>query len=330
MKNILVTGGAGYIGSHVCKELAARGYLPITFDNLVNGHREAVRWGPFEHGDVLDRRALDDVMKRHRPEAVMHFAGFAYVGESVADPGKYYNNNVAGSLCLLEAMVSQGVKKLIFSSSCATYGIPESVPITESDAQRPINPYGMSKLMVERMLSDFGLAHGLQWMALRYFNAAGADPEVEIGEDHDPETRIIPLVLAAADGQDQAVTVYGSDYDTPDGTCIRDYIHVTDLADAHVRALDGLFAGEASEALNLGTGTGCSVMQVIEAVRTVTGLDVPYQCGPRRDGDPAVLVADASRARTVLNWQPSHSSIAEIVDTAWRWHIKKKARGLGG
>lgn len=330
MKNILVTGGAGYIGSHVCKELAARGYRPVTYDNLVNGHRLAVRWGPLEHGDVLDRRRLDEVISRYRPQAVMHFAGFAYVGESVADPGKYYNNNVAGSLVLLEAMLGQGVKRLIFSSSCATYGIPDRVPITESDTQRPINPYGMSKLMVERMLSDFGVSQDLQWIALRYFNAAGADPDNETGETHDPETRIIPLVLAAADGQGEAVTVYGTDYDTADGTCIRDYIHVTDLADAHVKALDALLAGQASQALNLGTGTGCSVMQVIQAARAATGLDVPYRCGARREGDPAVLVADASRAQTVLNWRPSHSSIAEIVDTAWRWHLKKKVGRLDG
>lgn len=330
MKNILVTGGAGYIGSHVCKELAARGYRPITYDNLVNGHRSAVRWGPFEHGDVRDRRRLDEVISRYRPQAVIHFAAYAYVGESVADPGKYYNNNVAGSLVLLEAMLGQGVNRLIFSSSCATYGIPDTVPITESDAQRPINPYGMSKLVVERILSDFEVAHGLQWIALRYFNAAGADPHNETGEDHDPETRIIPLVLAAADRQTEPVTVFGSDYDTPDGTCIRDYIHVTDLADAHVKALDALFAGEVSQALNLGTGAGCSVMQVIQAARTATGLDVPYRFDARREGDPAILVADPSRARAVLNWQPSHSSIGEIVETAWRWHLKKKARQLGG
>ncbi len=328
MKNILVTGGAGYIGSHACKNLASKGYRPVVYDNLVTGHREAVRWGPLEHGDICDRRRLDEVIDHYRPEAAIHFAGFAYVGESVADPGKYYNNNVVGSLCLLEAMLARGVKKLIFSSSCATYGIPESVPITESDAQQPINPYGMSKLVVERMLVDFELAHGLEWMALRYFNAAGADPDLEIGEDHDPETRIIPLVLAAADGQGEAVTIYGSDYDTPDGTCIRDYIHVTDLADAHVTALDLLFTGSASQALNLGTGIGCSVMQVIEAARGVTGLDIPYRWGSRREGDPAVLVADASRARVVLGFHPSHSSIGDIVETAWRWHLKKKTRRL--
>lgn len=329
MKNILVTGGAGYIGSHACKALAARGYQPIAYDNLVSGHREAVRWGPLEHGDIRDRRRLDEVIGRYRPEAAMHFAGFAYVGESVADPGKYYNNNVVGSLCLVETMLARGVKKLIFSSSCATYGIPESIPITESDAQHPINPYGMSKLAVERMLPDFELAHGLEWMALRYFNAAGADPDLEIGEDHDPETRIIPLVLAAADGQGEAVTVYGSDYDTADGTCIRDYVHVTDLADAHVKGLDCLFSGQQSQPLNLGTGTGSSVMEVIETVRAVTGREVPYRFGERRPGDPAVLVA-GSRAHAVLGWNPVHSSMHQIVDTAWRWYLKKKARHLAG
>lgn len=330
MKNILVTGGAGYIGSHVCKELAARGYRPITYDNLVNGHREAVRWGPFEHGDVRDRRRVDAIIERYRPEAAIHFAGFAYVGESVEDPGKYYQNNTGGSIVLLEAMIDRGITRIIFSSSCATYGIPDKVPITEADPQRPINPYGMSKLMVEHMLSDFGVAHGLQWIALRYFNAAGADPDNEIGEDHDPETRIIPLVLSAADGDGGEVTVFGSDYDTPDGTCIRDYIHVTDLADAHVRALECLFSDHQSQPLNLGTGRGSSVMEVIKTVRTVTGLEVPYRLGARRAGDPAVLVADYSRAHAVLGWKPVHSSMEQIVETAWRWHLKKKARRLAG
>lgn len=330
MKNVLVTGGAGYIGSHVCKELNARGYRPIVYDSLVNGHRDAVRWGPFEHGDVRDRRRLDEVITRYRPEAAMHFAGFAYVGESVADPGKYYSNNVVGSLVLLEALISQGVKRIIFSSSCATYGIPDSVPITEANVQRPINPYGMSKLMVERMLADFEAAHGLRWIALRYFNAAGADPDGEIGEDHDPETRIVPLVLAAADRRDDAVTVYGTDYQTPDGTCVRDYVHVTDLATAHVAALEALAGGLASQALNLGTGAGCSVMQVIDTARSVTGLDVPNVLGARREGDPPVLVADASRAHALLGWRPAHSTLEEIIATAWRWYLKKKARRGAG
>jgi UDP-arabinose 4-epimerase len=326
MKNILVTGGAGYIGSHTCKRLAAQGYAPVTYDNLVNGHRGAVQWGPFEHGDILDRARLDEVIAKYEPEAVIHFAAHAYVGESVADPGKYYRNNVAGALNLIEALRVRGTDRIIFSSSCATYGIPPSVPITEDTPQNPINPYGMSKLVVERMLADFGAAHGLRWVALRYFNAAGADPDGEIGEDHDPETRIIPVVLAAADSKTEPFTVFGTDYDTPDGTCVRDYIHVSDLADAHVKALQALDDGAASQALNLGTGTGYSIMQVIEAARAVTGLDVPFVTGPRRPGDPAALVADASRAREVLGWRPEHGELNDIVSTAWKWHLRKKQR----
>jgi UDP-arabinose 4-epimerase len=324
MKSILVTGGAGYIGSHTCKALASQGYLPITYDNLVNGHRGAVQWGPFEHGDVLDRVRLDEVIAKYRPHAAIHFAAFAYVGESVADPGKYYRNNVAGSLSLLEALQAHGVRRIVFSSSCATYGIPAVVPITEGMPQDPINPYGMSKLMVERMLADFQAAHGLEWISLRYFNAAGADRDGEIGEYHQPETRIIPLVIAAADGQSGPFAVFGTDYDTPDGTCIRDYIHVSDLADAHVKALHALDGGLPSQALNLGTGIGYSVMDVIQAARDATGLEVPFTVGPRREGDPAALVADPSRARETLHWEPVYKDISGIVATAWHWHLHKK------
>jgi UDP-arabinose 4-epimerase len=326
MRSVLVTGGAGYIGSHICKALAACGYTPVTYDNLVNGHRQSVKWGPFEHGDIGDRQRLDEVLTKYNPHAAIHVAGFAYVGESVSDPGKYYRNNTVGSLILLEALISHDIRRIIFSSSCATYGIPDSVPITEETVQKPINPYGMSKLVFEYMLKDFQVAHGLGWISLRYFNAAGADPETETGEDHDPETRIVPLVLAAADGLSGPVMVYGNDYDTPDGTCVRDYVHVSDLADAHIKALEALMAGEHSQALNLGTGTGHSVMEVINTAKSVTGRDVPFLLGPRREGDPAVLVADPSRANTILGWQPKHNTLDAIVTTAWKWHLKKKER----
>lgn len=321
-KPILVTGGAGYIGSHACKALAAEGFLPIVIDNLCYGHREAVRWGPFEQGDIADRSWLDDVFERHRPLAVMHFAAFAYVGESVSNPGKYYRNNVVGTLTMLEAMRDHGVNTLVFSSTCATYGVPETVPIAESAPQAPINPYGMSKLMVEAMLSDFDRAHGLKSIALRYFNAAGADPECEIGERHDPETHLIPLALEAAAGKGAPLTVFGEDYPTADGTCIRDYIHVTDLAEAHVAALRALLAGAQSRAYNLGTGMGYSVRQVLETIEKVTGRPVPHDVGPRRPGDPAELVADPSAAGRDLGWSPRKSDLDSIVGTAWAWHCK--------
>lgn len=320
MSVVLVTGGAGYIGAHACKALAAAGYTPVTYDNLVYGHREAVRWGPFEQGDIQDRARLDAVIAEHRPEAVMHFAAFAYVGESVSDPAKYYRNNVAGTLTLMEAMRDAGIGRIVFSSTCATYGIPDATPITEDTPQRPINPYGASKLMVERMLADFEVAHGLNWIALRYFNAAGADPDGEAGEDHDPETHLIPLTLDAACGRLDKLTVYGDDYDTPDGTCLRDYIHVADLADAHVLALRALERGGASRPYNLGNGRGFSVLEVIETVRAVTGLSPNYEIGPRRPGDPAALVADAEQARRELGWRPQYGALEDIVRTAWAWH----------
>ncbi|WP_295583254.1 UDP-glucose 4-epimerase GalE [uncultured Lamprocystis sp.] len=318
--NILVTGGAGYIGSHACKALAQEGYTPVSYDNLVYGHRWAVRWGPLEEGDIADRVRLDAVIQRYRPAAVMHFAAYAYVGESVQNPGKYYRNNVAGSLTLLEALRDRGIDKLIFSSTCATYGVPEQTPIDDQHPQRPINPYGASNLMIERMLGDFDTAHGLKSIVLRYFNAAGADPEAEIGEAHDPETHLIPLVLDAAAGQRPAVTVHGDDYATPDGTCIRDYIHVTDLAQAHVLALQALEQGAESTAYNLGNGQGFSVHEVIEQAKSVTGKRIPVEIGPRRPGDPARLVGDASRIRRALGWQPEYADLASILATAWRWH----------
>ncbi len=318
-ETILVTGGAGYVGAHACKALSQAGYRPVVYDNLVYGHEAAVRWGPFEQGDIADRARLDAVFERHQPAAVMHFAAFAYVGESVTDPGKYYRNNVCGTLTLLEAMLAHGVDKLVFSSTCATYGEPETVPITESEPQSPINPYGKSKLMVEQVLADFEAAHGLRSASLRYFNAAGASPDGEIGECHDPETHLIPLALDAAAGRGPELTLFGDDYPTPDGTCIRDYIHVGDLAEAHVRALGHLQEGKPTRAFNLGTGLGVSVREILGAVERVTGKAVPLRVGPRRPGDPPVLVADASRAQSELGWTTRLSDIDTIVETAWKW-----------
>lgn len=319
---VLVTGGAGYIGSHTCKALARAGYLPVSYDNLCNGHGWAVKWGPLERGDLLDSERLAAVLAHWQPLAVVHFAAFAYVGESVDKPGLYYRNNVVGSLNLLQAMHAQGVRRIVFSSTCATYGQPEALPIVEATPQRPINPYGASKLMVERMLADFGTAHGLAWTALRYFNAAGADAEGETGECHNPETHLIPLVLDAAAGLRPHITVFGTDYDTPDGTCVRDYIHVSDLADAHVRALDATGRDGVTGAFNLGNGLGFSVRQVIDTAQQVTGRPVPVQWGPRRAGDPPALVSDASLARRVLGWVPQTPDLEGIVRTAWAWHQK--------
>lgn len=327
-RNILVTGGAGYIGSHACKALARAGYQPVACDNLVYGHPWAVKWGPLERGDIADRSWLDSVIARYQPLAVMHFAAYAYVGESVQDPGKYYRNNVAGSLTLLEAARDHGIGQFIFSSTCATYGIPQVSPIPETHPQDPVNPYGASKLMIERMLRDFDLAHGLRSIALRYFNAAGADPDGEIGEVHDPETHLIPLVLDAAAGRRPWVTVFGDDYETPDGTCIRDYIHVTDLAQAHVLALQALESGVHSTAFNLGNGRGFSVREVIAHAVEVTGREVPVVIGPRRLGDPPRLVGDASRAIRELGWRPRLAELRTIIETAWAWHGRARREGL--
>lgn len=324
MSVILVTGGAGYIGSHACKALAKAGYTPVAYDNLVYGHEWAVKWGPFEQGDILDGARLGEVIGKYHPVAVMHFAAFAYVGESVSDPGKYYRNNVVGTLSLLDAMRAHGVDQIVFSSSCATYGIPETVPISEDAPQRPISPYGASKLMVEQILSDYGAAYGLKSVALRYFNAAGADPDCETGEDHNPETHLIPLVLDAAAGRGDGVTILGDDYDTPDGTCIRDYVHVTDIADAHLLALKGLAGGALRRAYNLGTGAGISVSEVIEAACRVTQRNIPVKRGPRRSGDPAALWADATRIRNEMGWSPRHSSMDELIKTAWSWHLRNR------
>jgi UDP-arabinose 4-epimerase len=323
---VLVTGGAGYVGSHACKALARAGYLPVVYDNLLHGHAWAAKWGPLERGDILDRTTLDAAFARHKPAAVMHFAAFAYVGESVTDPGKYYRNNVAGSLTLLETMRDHGTNRIVFSSTCATYGLPETLPITEETAQRPINPYGASKVMVERMLVDFGQAHGILWTALRYFNAAGADVDGELGEDHEPETHLIPLALDAASGRRPNLSIFGTDYDTSDGTCIRDYVHVADLAEAHVLALQASERGAPSTAYNLGIGRGFSVREVVSAVARVTGVHVPLVIGNRRIGDPPALVADAEKARAELAWEPRLTDLDEIVRTAWVWHQRVPAR----
>ena len=327
-RNVLVTGGAGYIGSHACQALAAAGHTPITFDNLVYGHRSAVRWGPFVEGDLANRDLLQQTLRDHDIKAVMHFAAYAYVGESMQDPGKYFRNNFSNTINLLDAMVHAGIDTLVFSSTCATYGVPQHVPIGEGHPQNPINPYGESKLFIERALRWYGEAHGLRAYALRYFNAAGADPAGEIGEDHEPETHLIPLVIEAALGQRPEVKIFGTDYDTPDGTAVRDYIHVTDLAEAHVKALERLLAGSESHFLNLGTGIGHSVREVVTAVERVSGLAVSAVEAPRRPGDPAKLVAAPGAAAEVLGWVPRHSDLDTIVGTALKWHKKRAADHL--
>ena len=320
MRSILVTGGAGYIGSHTCKALAKTGFNPVTLDNLVYGHRNAVKWGPFIEGDLSDRALLAEVMRKHAVVAVIHFAAYAYVGESMREPGKYFANNVVNTLNLLDAVQSAGVENMVFSSTCATYGLPERIPIDEQHPQRPVNPYGESKLFVERALKWYEVAHGLKWAALRYFNAAGADADGEIGEDHTPETHLIPLVIHAALGVGPHVDVFGTDYPTRDGTAIRDYIHVTDLGEAHVRALEHLLGGGDSLALNLGTGRGYSVREVVSAVERVSDRTVPTRNAPRRLGDPPELVANAEQAGQLLGWYPRHSSLENITRTAWAWH----------
>ena len=319
----LVTGGAGYVGSHTTKVLAHSGFQPVVLDSLELGHRWAVRWGPLVVGDLADRGLLQAVLREYRVEAVVHFAAYAYVPESVSNPRKYFRNNVANTLNLLEAMLDNGVRHIVFSSSCASYGLPESVPIREDHPQRPVNPYGESKLFVERVLDSYGQAYGLSWMSLRYFNAAAADPEGEIGEQHEPETHLIPLVIQAALGKRPFVEIYGTDYPTPDGTAVRDYIHVTDLAEAHVLALRYLANGGGSLALNLGTGKGHSVREVVQAVERVSERRVPVRETGRRAGDPPALVADASRASQVLGWRPRYPELDSIVEAAWRWHASR-------
>lgn len=330
MRTILVTGGAGYIGSHACRALAAAGWLPVTYDNLSAGHEWAVRWGPLERGDIRDADRLREVLERHRPQAVMHFAGLIAVGESVEQPARYYDNNVTGTLRMLDVMRDAGIGTLVFSSTCAIYGQPAAVPIAEDTPPDPLSPYGASKLMIERVLADYSAAYGLRYAALRYFNACGASPEADIGEDHQPETHLIPLVLDAAAGRRASIKVFGDDYATPDGTCLRDYIHVCDLADAHVAAVEKLCAGAGSFAVNLGTGRGISVAEIIAAARRVTGRDIPVEVSGRRAGDPAALVSDVSRSREVLpGWTPTRSTIDTILEDAWRWHSRHFPAGTG-
>lgn len=318
--SILVTGGAGYIGSHACKTLAHAGYRPVVYDNLSRGHRAAVRWGPFVEGDLADRARLSATMSQHQVAAVMHFAAYADVGKSVVDPALYYRNNLLGTLLLLEAMRETCVSEIVFSSTCATYGTPDTVPIDEAVSQNPVNPYGETKLAIERALRWYGEAYGIRSAALRYFNAVGADLEGEIGECHEPETHLVPLVLQAALGERPHIDIFGTDYPTPDGTAIRDYIHVQDLATAHLCALERLRAGDASIAINLGTGRGHSVREVIVAAERVSGRKVPTRAAPRRSGDPPVLVAELSLAAEKLGWRAQHSDLDTIIGTALAWH----------
>ncbi|HEY1722418.1 MAG TPA: UDP-glucose 4-epimerase GalE [Magnetospirillaceae bacterium] len=318
-QTVLVTGGAGYIGSHVCKALRNAGYLPVTYDDLSGGHRWAVRWGPFEKGSLSDTARLDAVMRRHSPVAVIHMAGLIAAGDSVVNPMSFYDTNVTGTLALLASMRRNGVKQIVFSSSAAVYGEPQTELLDESHRTAPINPYGAGKLVCERILQDFSAAYGIRALSLRYFNAVGADPEGQIGEAHIKETHLIPLVLAAASGHRPSVTVYGTDYPTPDGTCIRDYVHVSDLAAAHVLGIPFLKEQPGNHIFNLGNGAGSSVRQVIEAARRVTGKPIMVQLKDRRPGDPAVLVADATQAKKVLGWQPAYAGLETQIETAWKW-----------
>ena len=328
MKATFVTGGAGYIGSHTLRALNARGYKPICFDNLSTGFREFVGDVPFIQGDLACPSDIEQALSSHPLEAVVHFASHALVEESYRDPHKYYHDNILNCLNLLAAMRKHGVRHFVFSSSCATYGIPPRVPIGETTPLDPVNPYGATKMIIERMLRDFERAHGMGFIALRYFNAAGADPDGTIGEWHDPETHLIPRLFNVALGNGKAAEVYGNDYPTSDGTCIRDYVHVTDLAAAHVSALDHLLAGHTSDTFNLGTGHGYSVLEVIQQVSRTTGKDIPIVFKPRRAGDAPALVADPSKAMATMEWSACHSSLSEIVETAWNWHRARAGRSI--
>nr|WP_303626396.1 UDP-glucose 4-epimerase GalE [Roseovarius sp. M141] len=316
----MVTGGAGYIGSHACKALAAAGYTPVTYDNLSIGWQDAVKFGPFEQGDLTDRDRLDQVFAAYNPAAVMHFAALSQVGDSMRQPEIYWHNNVAGSLTLMQAAVQAGCLDFVFSSTCATYGDQDNVVLDEDCAQHPINAYGKSKRAIEDMLADFETAHNLRHVIFRYFNVAGADPEAEVGEFHRPETHLVPLVLDAVQGKRSALTVFGTDYDTPDGTCIRDYVHVCDLVDAHVLGLKWLEGGKESRVFNLGTGSGFSVREVIRQAGAVTNRDVPVTEGPRRPGDCTKLVSGSTRAEAELGWTPGRSTMDQMIEDAWRWH----------
>ena len=320
---ILVTGGAGYIGSHIVLALQRRGYQVLVLDNLVYGHRDIVEdllKAELVVGDTSDRQLLDQLFATRNISAVMHFAAYAYVGESVTDPAKYYHNNVVGTLTLLEAMLAAGSDKFVFSSTCATYGMPQTIPISETHPQAPINPYGASKLMVERMLEDFDRAYGLKSVIFRYFNASGADPSGLLGEDHTPETHLIPLILLSALGKRESLQIFGTDYPTRDGTCIRDYIHVSDLAEAHVLGLEHLLQGGETETFNLGNGNGFSVREAIETARQVIGREITVVESSRRPGDPPILVGSSDRARKILGWQPQYADLGEIIAHAWQWH----------
>ncbi|TBY83009.1 UDP-glucose 4-epimerase GalE [Rhizobium leguminosarum] len=320
-ETVLVVGGAGYIGSHTCLDLANKGYRPVVFDNFSNGHREFVRWGPAEEGDIRDRARLDEVLAKHKPAAILHFAALIEVGESVKDPVSFYENNVIGTLTLLSAAQAAGINAFVFSSTCATYGLPQSVPLDETHRQVPINPYGRTKYIVEQALADYDQYRSLRSVVLRYFNAAGADFEGRIGEWHQPETHAIPLAIDAALGRRQGFKVFGSDYETRDGTCVRDYIHVLDLADAHVRAVEYLLKGGDSVALNLGTGTGTTVKELLGAIEGVSNRPFPVEYIGRREGDSHTLVANNDKARDVLGWVPQYD-LSEIIRSAWDWHAK--------
>ncbi|WP_170382255.1 UDP-glucose 4-epimerase GalE [Ruegeria atlantica] len=320
MTNILVTGGAGYIGSHACKALARAGYTPVTYDNLITGWQDAVKFGPFEQGDLLDQVRLKEVFAKYQPAAVMHFAALSQVGEAMSQPGRYWRNNVTGSLNLIEAAVDAGCLNFVFSSTCATYGDHDNVVLDENTPQEPLNAYGASKRAIEEILRDFEAAHELNHVIFRYFNVAGADPDGEVGEFHRPETHLVPLMLDAIDGKRDGLTVFGTDYDTPDGTCIRDYVHVCDLVDAHVLGLNWLEQGKGSRVFNLGTGSGFSVMEVIDHSKAVTNREVPYSIGPRRAGDCTKLVSGSVRANKELGWTPKRSTLETMISDAWRWH----------
>jgi len=319
---ILIVGGAGYIGAHINKILNKNGYETLVFDNLSYGHEEFVKWGAFENGDLGNIEDIRRIFRNYPITAVLHFAAFTYVGESVEDPQKYYRNNVCNTLNLLQVMLEFGIKRIVFSSTCATYGNPVEIPITENHIQNPISPYGRGKLMVENILSDYSEAYNLKYVSLRYFNAAGADPDTEIGEEHNPETHLIPLVLDAASGKRENINIFGTDYSTEDGTCIRDYIHVTDLADAHLKALKYLENGGSSDYFNLGNGSGFSVKEVIEEAKKITGKEIVAVETERRAGDPPILVGSSEKIRSVLNWEPKYSDLSVIIETAWKWHEK--------
>lgn len=318
-KTVLVTGGAGYVGSHCCKAFAKAGWRVVTLDNLSRGWRDAVRWGPLVECDLRDEVRVREALAMYKPDLIAHFAAFAYVGESVADPGLYYTNNTAGTLALLESMRATGCRHLLFSSTCASYGVPRTLLIDEMHPQSPINPYGWSKMIIERMLEDYGRAYGLASVSLRYFNAAGCDPEGEIGERHEPESHVIPLLIEAARNPERPFTVFGTDFATPDGSAIRDYVHVNDLARAHLLAGEMLVAREGVHTFNLGTGIGTSVFELVEAVKRVVGISPCLRLGPRREGDPAVLVASYAKAERELRWKPEYSQLDFLIRTALNW-----------